>query len=73
MRMRTATFLAAALVVTGSEWVLWQALRDATNGLHHMARVYDRYEYVPGRPLVQPPPMGDPAQARNPITLGEPQ
>jgi hypothetical protein len=95
MRLRTTCFLAAALVVTGSEWVLWQALRDATNGLHHMARVYadhrcadltvtaeiqhvpplpsyDRYEYVPGRPLVQPPPMGDPAQARNPITLGEP-
>jgi hypothetical protein len=40
MRMRTATFLAAALVVTGSEWMLWQALRDATHGLQHMARVY---------------------------------
>jgi hypothetical protein len=40
MRLRTATFVAAALIVTGSEWVLWQALRDATNGLHHMARVY---------------------------------
>jgi hypothetical protein len=40
VRLRTATFVAAALVVTGSEWVLWQALRDATNGLHHMARVY---------------------------------
>jgi hypothetical protein len=35
-------------------------------------RLTDSYEYVPGKPLVQPPPMGDPAQARNPITLGEP-
>jgi hypothetical protein len=95
VRLRTATFVAAALVVTGSEWVLWQALRDATNGLHHMARVYaehrcadvtvtaelhrvpslpslDRYEYVAGEPLVQPPPMADEALARNPHTLGRP-
>lgn len=33
----------------------------------------DLYEYVPGKPLVQPPPMADPAQVRSPITLGGPK
>jgi hypothetical protein len=31
---------------------------------------FERYTYVAGEPLVQPPPMADPVIAKSPITLG---
>lgn len=91
MTGRKALLLGAALVVTGSELVLWRALHDATESLQRMARIYadhrcsqlhtrrpdfaafEMYEYTPWEPLVQPPPMADPAIARSPITLGRPK
>jgi hypothetical protein len=97
MRLRTSCSVALIVAETGTLLVLWQAFRDATHAVQHMANVYadhhcaadvtvtaevhrvssslpslDRYEYVAGEPLVQPPPMQDPAIARNPYTLGRP-
>jgi hypothetical protein len=98
MKLRTSCSVALIVAETGTLLVLWQAFRDATHAVQHMARVYadhrcadvtvtaevhrvpslpsfeltERYEYVPNKPLVQPPPMQDPAIARNPYTLGRP-
>lgn len=40
MKLRTSYFVAVAMAETAALLVMWQAFRDATHGLQHMANVY---------------------------------
>jgi hypothetical protein len=86
---RTAFLLGAFVVATVGDLVLYRHVRVsaeinqdlstrlATHRCPAPVRpdfaTTELYEYVPGAPLVQPPPMRDPAIAKSPITLGRPQ